>query len=74
MMNRLKARFSHLTAAEMVQIANLRPRSPVEVQLVVEECEERMTEEEVEELIEIVASTLPARTKQSAAKPESPAK
>ncbi|KAH7698842.1 Calcitonin gene-related peptide-receptor component protein [Aphelenchoides avenae] len=48
-----------LTGAEAMQIANLRPTKPIEVQLVIEECEERLTEEQVEQLCQIVAEILP---------------
>lgn len=48
-----------LTAAETMQIINLRPEHPIEVQLVVEECEERLSEEEVLELINIVVEYFP---------------
>lgn len=43
-----------LTAAEILQLINLRSTSAVEVQLVVEECEERFTEEQVNEIFAIV--------------------
>ncbi|CAJ0959240.1 unnamed protein product, partial [Mesorhabditis belari] len=49
-----------LTMAETVQILNLRPSSGVEVQLVVEECEERIrTEEQLEALVKIIIEGLP---------------
>lgn len=43
-----------------MQILNLRPKQALEVQLIVEECEERFSEEELDELVEIICKVLPS--------------
>jgi DNA-directed RNA polymerase subunit F len=46
-----------------MQIANIRPKQPLELQLIVEESEERFTEEELDELVETICKTLPPMNK-----------
>ncbi|KAJ2558976.1 RNA-binding RNA processing protein rpp1 [Coemansia sp. RSA 1933] len=48
-----------LTKAEILQIINLRPKTPVELHLIIEECGERFTMEGLDELLEIILSALP---------------
>ncbi|CAI5443663.1 unnamed protein product [Caenorhabditis angaria] len=49
-----------LTTAETLQIINLRPSAPADIQLLVEETEERFpAEEELQNLVDAVTSTLP---------------
>ncbi|KAM3718406.1 DNA-directed RNA polymerase III subunit [Dirofilaria immitis] len=48
-----------LTAVEILQLINLRPITAVEIQLLVEECEERLNEEQIESLIAIIQENLP---------------
>lgn len=48
------------TKAEKLQLLNLRPTSIVEVQLIVEELDERLkTEEELQKLIDLIEEKLP---------------
>ncbi len=47
-----------LTKAETLQLLNTRPETPVEIQLIVEECEERLSEQRVDELLGVVKSVL----------------
>lgn len=47
-----------LTSAECLNLINLKPVSDVEVHLLVEDCEERLAEDEVMDLLRIVAELL----------------
>ncbi|KAF7727240.1 hypothetical protein EC973_007853 [Apophysomyces ossiformis] len=54
-------RFSafQLTRAEKLQILNLRPKSAVEIYLLIEECEERFSEGDLEDMLNIILESLP---------------
>ena len=47
-----------LTRIEVLQMINLAPKSAVEVHLVVESCDERLTEDQIEDLLRLVRETL----------------
>ncbi|GLJ33104.1 hypothetical protein SUGI_0666250 [Cryptomeria japonica] len=55
----LKAEKFSLTKAERVQVLNLRPSTAVEVHMIIEDCEERMSSSTVDEFLEMVKSSLP---------------
>lgn len=48
-----------LTRAELLQVLNLAPCSEVEVHLIVEQCEERVDEQQMAQFLEIVSKHLP---------------
>jgi DNA-directed RNA polymerase subunit F len=48
-----------LKKSEILQILNLRPTTPVELQLIIEDSETRLTEVQSNELIELIRTQLP---------------
>ncbi|GFT17294.1 DNA-directed RNA polymerase III subunit RPC9 [Nephila pilipes] len=48
-----------LTKAEKLQLLNMRPTSLVEIQLLIEESEERFNEDQMNEILRVVSATLP---------------
>ncbi|CAO3587651.1 unnamed protein product [Absidia cylindrospora] len=48
-----------LTLGEKLQILNLRPKSAVEIYLLIEECEERFSEQDLDNILSIIITTLP---------------
>ncbi|KAJ3033218.1 hypothetical protein HDV00_006572 [Rhizophlyctis rosea] len=49
-----------LTKGEKLMLLNLRPTSTVQLNVCIEECESRLTEARQNELLDIIASTLPS--------------
>eukprot|EP00741_Cyanophora_paradoxa_P020161 tig00000219_g19461.t1 len=50
---------SNLTKAEKLQLIDLRPRTLVEIHLIVEQCDERLTEDQTIQLLSIVNDCFP---------------
>jgi len=61
-----------LTKAEKLQCLNLRPTSEVEIQLIIEESEERLTEEQVGQLLEIIKRVIPGNDEEEGEEEEQP--
>ena len=58
-MNLIADLFFSFTKAEIFLMINQRPVDPVDIQLLIENSEERLTEAQVENLLDIVKESLP---------------
>lgn len=52
-----------LATAELLQVVNHRPETDVDLRILIEECDERLNDEQIQEILEIVARHLPAPAK-----------
>ncbi|KAA0203858.1 hypothetical protein HAZT_HAZT006749 [Hyalella azteca] len=59
-----------ITKIEKLQILNLRPTSIVELQLILEEVEERFSEEEMQEMTNLIQELLPPTSASPQAEPQ----
>ncbi|KAI6216317.1 hypothetical protein M3Y99_01826600 [Aphelenchoides fujianensis] len=48
-----------MTPAELLQVVNLRPRNLVDIEMILEECDERYTEEQTAEMLDLIKRHLP---------------
>lgn len=56
-----------LTKVEKLQLVNHRPTTAVEIQLLIEESEERLSEDDVQTILDVVERTLPAPAEEAEA-------
>ncbi|KAI6172425.1 DNA-directed RNA polymerase III subunit RPC9 [Aphelenchoides besseyi] len=49
----------HLTSAELLQIVNLKPKNLVDIEMIIEECDERYNEEQTGEMLDLIKKHSP---------------